>query len=79
MTVVPGEFCGRSFRDKKRLLHEAKLAFPLSWTEGVVANVLDCDIVVSEFELQWRYYVHFQTNILGKDMSLLIPMNSEVK
>ena len=26
---------------------------------GVVANVLDCDIVVSDFEFQSRYYVHF--------------------
>ena len=25
----------------------------------VVANVLDCDIVGSEFELQSRYYIHF--------------------
>ena len=27
---------------------------------SVVANVVDCDIVVSEFELQSRYYVHFR-------------------
>ena len=26
---------------------------------GVVANVLDCDIMVYKFELQSRYYVHF--------------------
>ena len=25
----------------------------------VVANVLDCDIVLSEFELKSRYYIHF--------------------
>ena len=36
---------------------------------GVVANVLDCDIVKSEFELQSRYYVHFLTNTLGKGMN----------
>ena len=29
---------------------------------GAVANVLDNDIVVSEFELQSRYHVHFQSN-----------------
>ena len=29
---------------------------PLS---GVVANVLDCDIVVNEFEHKSRYYVEF--------------------
>ena len=33
---------------------------------GVVANVLDCDIIISEIELQSHYYVHFQTNILEK-------------
>ena len=37
---------------------------------GVVANVLDCHIVVSEFEL--HYYVHFRTNTLRKDMNSLI-------
>ena len=31
---------------------------------GVVANVLDYDIVVSEFKLQLCYYIHFQTNTL---------------
>ena len=28
-----------------------------------MVNVIDCDFVVSEFELQWRYYVHFQTKV----------------
>ena len=37
-----------------------------------VANALDCDIVVSEFELQSRYYVHFRTNTLGKGMNPLL-------
>ena len=31
-----------------------------------VANMLYSDIIVSEFELQSRYYVHFQINNLGK-------------
>ena len=39
---------------------------------GVMANVLDCDILVSEFELQSRYYVYFRINTLGKGMSPLI-------
>ena len=30
-----------------------------------------CGIVVSEFELQLRYYVHLQTNTPGKSMNLL--------
>ena len=36
---------------------------------GVVASVLDCDIVLSEFELQSPDYVHFQTNAFRKDMN----------
>ena len=35
---------------------------------GLVANVLDFDIVVSVFELQLLNYVHFLTNTLGKGM-----------
>ena len=33
---------------------------------GIVANVLDCDIVVSEFEIQLRDYFYFRTNTLRK-------------
>ena len=32
---------------------------------GVVTNLLDCDIIVSEFELQSHTYVHFWTNTYG--------------
>ena len=32
---------------------------------------MDCGIVVSEFVLQSRYYVHFRTNTLGKGMNTL--------
>ena len=39
---------------------------------GVVANVWDCDIVVSEFELQSHDYTHFRANTLGKDMNPVI-------
>ena len=39
---------------------------------GVEANVLDCDIAVSEFDFQLLYYVHFQTNILGEGMNPFI-------
>ena len=38
----------------------------------VVANALDCNIVVSELKLQYRYYVHFRTKTLWKGMNLLI-------
>ena len=39
---------------------------------GVMVNAMDCRIVVSEFELQSRNYVHFWTNTLGKGMNPLI-------
>ena len=39
---------------------------------GVMVKAMDCEIVVSEFVLQSRYYVHFQTNTLGKGMNPLI-------
>ena len=41
---------------------------------GVVANVLNCDLVVIQFELPSRYYVHFWFITLGENMNLLIPL-----
>ena len=35
---------------------------------GVVANVLDCNIVVSEFKLKSHYCVDFKINTHGKDI-----------
>ena len=37
-----------------------------------MVKAMDGGIVVSEFELQSRYYVHFQTNTPGKGMNPLI-------
>ena len=39
---------------------------------GVIVKAMDCGIVVSEFEFQSHYYVHFRANTLGKGMDLLI-------
>ena len=39
---------------------------------GVMVKTMDCGIVVSEFELQSRYCVHFRTNTFGKGMNPLI-------
>ena len=39
---------------------------------GVMVKAMDCGIVVSEFVLQSRYYIHFQANTLGKGMNPLI-------
>ena len=38
-----------------------------------MVKAMVCEIVAREFELHSRYYVHFQTNILGKGMNPLIP------
>ena len=39
---------------------------------GVMVKVIGCGIVVSEFVLQSRYYVHFRANTLGKGMNPFI-------
>ena len=48
----------------------------LKWggsTHDVVANVLDLDIIVSEFEYQSLYYVHFLRSTLRKDIEFTAP------
>ena len=39
---------------------------------GVSVKAMDCGIVVCEFVLQSRYYVHFRANTHRKDMNHLI-------
>ena len=39
---------------------------------GVMVKAMDCGIVLSEFELQSHYYVHFRANTIGKGMNPLI-------
>ena len=39
---------------------------------GVMVKAMDCGIVVREFVLQSRYYVHFRANTLGKAINPLI-------
>ena len=39
-------------------------------THSVVANVLDCDMIVTEFEPQLRYYVDFRIYTFEKGMNL---------
>ena len=43
---------------------------------GVVANVLESDVVVSKFKLQSYSYVHNRTNTFGKGMKPLIPTST---
>ena len=42
------------------------------YTRGVMVKSLDCRIIVHEFELHSRYYVHFWTNIFRKSMNPFI-------
>ena len=47
--------------------------YPVIWGgnhHDEVANMLNCNMEVIEFDLQSRYCVHFQTNTLGK---VIIP------
>ena len=37
-----------------------------------MVKAMNCGIVVREFVLQSRYYVHFRANTLGKGMNPLI-------
>ena len=39
---------------------------------GVMVKAMNCGIVVREFVLQSRYYVHIRANTLGKGMNPLI-------
>ena len=48
------------------------IIFPQGCPRGVMVKAMDCGIVVSEFVLQSRYYVHFRANTLGKGMNPLI-------
>ena len=43
---------------------------------GIVVNMLDSDIEVSDFELQSHYYVPFQTNCVSYE--LLYPPSYEL-
>ena len=51
--------------------------FILIWesSSDAVANVMDCDIVMSKFELQSCYNVHFRSNTLREGMKPLIPQS----
>ena len=40
----------------------------------VMVKAMDCEILISEFEPQSRYYIHFRANTFGKGM---IPLSSQ--
>ena len=37
-----------------------------------MVKAMDCGIVVNEFVLQLRYYIHFQANAIGKGVNPFI-------
>ena len=41
---------------------------------GVVVDVLDSDVVISELELQSCYYIHFRTNALRKYTGWIVSL-----
>ena len=55
----------------KLLGFESYLSY-LGCPRGVMVKAMNCGIVVREFVLQSRYYVHFRANTLGKGMNPLI-------
>ena len=52
-------------------LREKSISSP-GCPRGVMVKAMDCGIVVLEFVLQSRYYVHFRANTLGKGMNPVI-------
>ena len=68
--VIHWELCkGLKFDHTSKLyIHKPEWGCP----RGVRVKMMDGGIVVSEFELKSRYYVHFRTNTLGKGMNPII-------
>ena len=60
---------GSSYRDFFSLLEQYTQS---ALIRSIMVKAMDCGIVVSEFLLQSRHYVPFQTNTLWKGMNLII-------
>ena len=43
---------------------------------GAMVKAMDCGIIVREFVLQSRYYVHFRANILGSSRRMALALNN---
>ena len=52
--------------------HWPTFSSPEACPRGVMVKAMNCGIVVRDFILQSRYYVHFWANTLGKGMNPLI-------
>ena len=66
---------------RKNLNNQARLGGPKTvdfkamrgCPHGIMVKAMDCGIIVSEFVIQSRYYIHFQINTLGKGMNPPYP------
>ena len=59
--------------ERPRILTNVSLDVRGGCPRGVMVKAMDCGIVVREFVLQSRYYVHFRANTLGKGMNPPYP------
>ena len=55
-----------SYRDPHLFIRDVILKIGGCPPRGVMVKAMDCGIVVREFVLQSRYYIHFRANTLGK-------------
>ena len=59
-------------RDKETQRDKEKENEKKGGLRDVMVKAMNCGIVVSEYVLQSRYYVHFRANTIGKGMNRLI-------
>ena len=62
----------RALKDQFMFISKGYLFKIWGCPRGVMVKAMNCRIVVREFVLQSRYYVHFRANTLGKGMNPLI-------
>ena len=77
------EFWVGSYQNKKHIFQLFTILI-FTWftnrvsSRWVMAKVLDCGFVISEFELQSCYYIHFWIKALWKVMNSLIPLDMDL-
>ena len=71
-TRPPTSKSSRPFNNPLVIAPKAAITIGSLCPRGVMVKAMNCGIVVREFVLQSRYYVHFRANTLGKGMNPLI-------
>ena len=61
------------YRERERERESSAELSPGS-PHSIMANMLDCGLKVSKFEVLLCYYVHFWTNTLENGMNLFTPL-----